>query len=245
MQFGASIMRSAQAEHGDAEPGTRATNADIGEILAAHGCRFRVRRGQRLPARHEDMETIYLVRTGLMVLQSHLTVQRRLILGICYPGEIVSSRFMAALPDLALKVARAGEVTRLRQDVFDSAIATHGWLALEFMRQMRVRANRAEAHNVIVSRLTSEERVASFLIEAGLMLGKHLARGIDIELPLPRDDIADYLALNPDTLSRILSRLRSEGLITRLGRGRAIVHDWAALEQRSPICAALQSAYRK
>ncbi|KAB2916622.1 MAG: Crp/Fnr family transcriptional regulator [Hyphomicrobiaceae bacterium] len=245
MQLGASEMRSAPAEHGDAEPETRATSADIGEILAAYGCRFRVRRGQRLPARHDDVETIYLVRSGLVVLQSHLTEQRRLILGICYPGEIISSRFMAALPDFTVRAARAGEVTRLRQDVFDTAAARHGWLALEFMRQMRVRANRVEAHNVIVSRLTSEERVASFLLEAGLMLGKHLARGIDIELPLPRNDMADYLALNPDTLSRVLSRLRSEGLITRLGRGRAIVHDWAALEQRSPICAALQSAYQR
>jgi CRP-like cAMP-binding protein len=45
-------------------------------------------------------------------------------------------------------------------------------------------------------------------------------------------DIADYLGLNPDTLSRIMSRLKAAGLIGQSERNRAVVHDFPTLAAR-------------
>ena len=47
--------------------------------------------------------------------------------------------------------------------------------------------------------------------------------------PFNRKDIADYLGLNSDTLSRIMSRLKTAGLIGHSERNRAVVRDFPAL----------------
>ena len=69
------------------------------------------------------------------------------------------------------------------------------------------------------------------------------AAGVAFELPLSRTEIADYLALNADTLSRIMSRLKGRGLVARTGRDRALVADWDGLCAMSPLAGALAAAH--
>lgn len=59
------------------------------------------------------------------------------------------------------------------------------------------------------------------------------------ERPLTRNDMADFLALNADTLSRIMSRLKSKGLIAAIGRRRLIILEPRKLCGQGPVGAAL------
>jgi CRP-like cAMP-binding protein len=54
-----------------------------------------------------------------------------------------------------------------------------------------------------------------------------------------RADIADYLGLNPDTLSRIMSDFQQQGLLTTQGRHVLHILDWRGLCERSPLSAAM------
>lgn len=56
---------------------------------------------------------------------------------------------------------------------------------------------------------------------------------------MSRNDIADYLALNADTLSRIMSRLKARGLIAQTGRSRIVVPNWKSLCEESPVAGTL------
>ncbi len=67
----------------------------------------------------------------------------------------------------------------------------------------------AENHMLLLGRKTSLERVAAFLIEMDRRL---TATGV-MPLPMPRRDIADYLGLTLETVSRALSRLHELGII--------------------------------
>ena len=58
-------------------------------------------------------------------------------------------------------------------------------------------------------------------------------------MPFDRKDIAFYLGLNPDTLSRIMSRFKTAGLIVQPERSRAVVRDLSALAARSPAARSL------
>jgi DNA-binding transcriptional regulator YhcF (GntR family) len=78
------------------------------------------------------------------------------------------------------------------------------------------------------------------LVELALRTGESSpGGGAAFDLPFNRKDIADYLGLNPDTLSRIMSRLKAAGLISQSERHRAVVHDFGALAARSPAARAL------
>ena len=57
--------------------------------------------------------------------------------------------------------------------------------------------------------------------------------------PFDRKEIAFYLGLNPDTLSRIMSRFKRAGLISQPERSRALVRDLSALAARSPAARSL------
>ena len=76
------------------------------------------------------------------------------------------------------------------------------------------------------------QRVATLLVDLALRTGVSSLSGMAFELPFNREDIADYLGLNSDTLSRIMSRLKTAGLIGHYERNRAVVRDFPALAAR-------------
>jgi CRP/FNR family transcriptional regulator, nitrogen fixation regulation protein len=71
----------------------------------------------------------------------------------------------------------------------------------------------AEDHMLLLGRKTSLERVAAFLIEMDRRL---TATGV-MALPMYRRDIADYLGLTLETVSRALSRLHELGILGFIG----------------------------
>jgi CRP-like cAMP-binding protein len=93
---------------------------------------------------------------------------------------------------------------------------------------------RQALHVATLGQFSCEQRVVTLLVELALRTGVSLPSGVAFELPFNRKDIADYLGLNPDTLSRIMSRLKTAGLIGHSERNRAVVRDFPALAARSP-----------
>ena len=99
---------------------------------------------------------------------------------------------------------------------------------------------RAAIHTAAVGRFDCRQRVATFLLELALRTGVRApCGGLDFEIPLNRTDIADYLGLNADTLSRTMSRLRASGLLSHPERNRGLVRDVAALAALTPAARAL------
>jgi CRP/FNR family nitrogen fixation transcriptional regulator len=68
----------------------------------------------------------------------------------------------------------------------------------------------AESHMMLLGRKNSLEKVAAFLLEMDRRLSPV---GDTLELPMSRRDIADYLGLTVETVSRELSLLRSLGVL--------------------------------
>jgi CRP/FNR family transcriptional regulator len=62
---------------------------------------------------------------------------------------------------------------------------------------------------------------------------------VGFDMPFSRKDLADYLGLNPDTLSRIISGLRSQDILARSERRRSVVRDVRALAALTPAAQSL------
>ena len=89
----------------------------------------------------------------------------------------------------------------------------------------------AQEQMLLLGRKTARERVASFLMaqaKLGLLCQMPRTR---FTLPMTRGDIADYLGLTIETVSRTLTKLRTEGLIEIPGAADIVIVNRRAMEQ--------------
>jgi CRP/FNR family nitrogen fixation transcriptional regulator len=98
------------------------------------------------------------------------------------------------------------------------------------IREMAFRSVlRVQRRLVIVGRATALEKVSSFLLE---MVDRFRTRPIGpVTLPMSRYDIADYLAMATETVSRALTNLRQEGVIRLDNVRRLQIFDRESLEK--------------
>ncbi|MCW3477799.1 Crp/Fnr family transcriptional regulator [Limobrevibacterium gyesilva] len=92
----------------------------------------------------------------------------------------------------------------------------------------------AQEQMLLLGRKTARERLASFLIARASIPTHCVAQAPGmartVTLPMTRGDIADYLGLTIETVSRTLTRLKADGLIEIPSNGAIVLRDRAALE---------------
>ncbi|MGB0922472.1 MAG: helix-turn-helix domain-containing protein [Alphaproteobacteria bacterium] len=191
--------------------------------------------GQELPtgaeifAEGDLSHSVYTLTKGVIKTHKLMPDGRRQVTGFFFGGDFVG---LAHGEECAYTAEAVGpvQVCRFDRAKFESV--------LEEFPQTRQRlltdasAELAAAHNqmVLLGRKTAREKVATFL----LMVDEHTARWRDdpdvLDLPMTRTDIADYLGLTTETVSRTLTQLRSEKLIAAVGSQNVRLLDRDALE---------------
>jgi CRP-like cAMP-binding protein len=202
----------------------------------------RLRRRQRLTLFGPD--AIYIVRSGLVAVEGAPLPDARAILELLYPGDIVVSALQAPIPDLALTTATAAEFWRLSTQAFSQELQRDPLLSEHIFHRLNAQRARMQLHVAILAGLASEQRVAALLIEAACRLGVSDGKAITFELPLSRTEVAEYLALNADTLSRIMSRLTQTAVIERSGRAQMTIRDWDGLLAHCPLASAVMALHK-
>jgi CRP/FNR family transcriptional regulator len=209
--------------------------------LASHAATIRTRRGQNVALTVEGGEAIFIVRSGTLTLNVVMPGTTRQVVAILFPGDVLCSGFVPREADASMTPVSAGELWRLRWPAFaerltkDPALASFYHDAIN--RQMAHRA----IHAAAIGQFDCQQKVATFLLELALRTGtpSPSGGGMVFDMPLSRNDVADYLGLNADTLSRAMSRLRSSGVLNTTERNRAVLRDFRALSALSPAARAL------
>jgi CRP/FNR family transcriptional regulator, nitrogen fixation regulation protein len=165
-------------------------------------------RDQEIYGEGDRADLVYRVVSGAVRSYRVLADGRRQISGFYLPGDVFGVELDAerrsaaeALSDAVLVVARRSTV------VDDPDQGPRLW------RQALGELQRTQSHMMTLGRRTAMERVACFLLE----LAERLRAGIELELAMSRQDIADYLGLTIETVSRTLTQLQAEGLIKLAG----------------------------
>jgi len=102
-------------------------------------------------------------------------------------------------------------------------------LAREIRQVAFAALSRLEARLLILGRITVLEKVGSFILEMASRLSNQ--RGNSVALPMSRYDIADYLAVSVETVSRSLTDLKHRGVIKLAGTRTVRIVDPHALEE--------------
>lgn len=205
------------------DPRTARPPSALADAFERHGVRMAYHRNEEIYAQDDEAELLYRVVRGV-VRTSRLTADgRRQVGDFYYVGDLFGlepgpdHRFAAeALDDCEILVVRRSAVRAFAGDAeLDRAI-------LEATRQ---EMERLQEHVVMLGRKSARERVASFLMS--------IAQRQDdghVNLPMGRQDMADYLGLTIETVSRMLTQLQGDAIVEFPSSRRFQIRKWTALE---------------
>jgi CRP/FNR family transcriptional regulator len=183
--------------------------------------------GQSLFHQGDPATRVFTLTSGTLKLYRLLADGRRQVTGFMHPGDFLG----ISIDDEHAFSAEALEQTQLcwfPRNRFDDFTEEHGAMERELYRMAAHELSAAQRQFVLLGRKTALERLASFLL--GLA---ERVDGMEVELPMSRSDIADYLGLTKETVSRVLSALKRDRIVRLAALDRVEILDRAALEQRA------------
>ena len=176
---------------------------------------FSYKKGSEIFGEKEPADYVYQVVTGAVRSYKLLSDGRRQIGAFHLAGDIFGleigsdHRFTAeAIIDTTVRL--------MKRRSLELVAANDAKVAHNLLSMTTTNLRHAEDHMLLLGRKTSLERVAAFLIE---MDRRSTAAGV-LALPMCRRDIADYLGLTLETVSRALSRLHDLGILGFIGNNQ-------------------------
>lgn len=194
------------------------------EILESVGSRISIGRNEKVFEEGDDAKHCYRLVSGSVRLCKFLIDGRRQIAEFFLPGDFFGFIDATAYAFSAEAVSDVVVMryTRARVEMLsdgDICLRRHlNWLLHE-------RLSAAQQHLVALGRHTVRERVASFLIQMADRLGMECGANTEIDLPMGRLDIADYLGLTIETVCRAISELKRAGVIAVPNTHRIVLRD--------------------
>lgn len=169
-------------------------------------------------AEGEPNESLYIVVDGAFRLSKVLEDGRRQVTGFLFKGDFVGVRSTPASAYTAEALVDSTVCFFPHRYLDEIAIDSPG-VKDRLIARGQTEYHKAQDHIVLLGKKTAEERVLSFIEMIGKLIGEDDTDGQRlVPLPMPRQDIADYLGLRLETLSRTLASLKQDGRITDLTR---------------------------
>jgi CRP-like cAMP-binding protein len=171
----------------------------------------------------EPAEYLYEVVKGAVRTYRILTDGRRQVCGFYLAGEVFGLEAGESHSCSAEAVGNSS-IMLIRRSVLMGAASRNHEIAHSLWRLTARELQHAQAHALLLIK-SARERVAAFLLEMTSRVGG----GAAIELPMSRQDIADYLGLTIETVSRTLTQLETAAAIELPASRRIIVRNRSAL----------------
>lgn len=177
----------------------------------------------------EPAEHVFNVTGGSVRLHKLLADGRRAVTGFLFPGDffgLTAGETYACSAEAMTPVRLCRFPRRKLEDLFSTLPKLERRLLAMASNEL------AAAHDqmVVLGRKTAAEKLASFLL---LLSRRQEIRSLPadpVTLPMGRSDIADYLGLTTETVSRTVTQFKTTGLISLQPQGRVVLRDRQALE---------------
>lgn len=186
--------------------------------------------GRTLFDEADDAPFIYNLTEGTIRLVKLLPSGRRQIVGFAFPGDMLGLAAYGEYTCSAEAITPVSVCRFPRQPLLD---------LLEELPRLKTRLldiaaeqlSGAQDQMLLLGRKSPIEKLATFLLR--LAGGRRHCGEIqgEVDLAMTRSDIADYLGLTIETVSRTFTKLKTEGLITLSGKHRVTINDVPALEE--------------
>ena len=209
----------------DTQPATGpAPGIDFAPGLMTPGIVMSFARNEEIFGEEEDADFVYRVISGAARTVRLLSDGRRQIVGFHLAGEVFGWESGGRHRCSAEAVADC-QIALVKRSVLDKVAAADGAVA-RLLWGLAVRdLDRSQDHMLRLGRKTAVERLAAFLLEMDSR--DSTTNGVD--LLMSRSDIADYLGLTIETVSRTFTQLMRDGVIAMPSARHIVLRNRRAL----------------
>lgn len=194
--------------------------------------------GQWLVEPGDAASTVFILRSGHAHVSRITRDGKRQILAFLFPGDFFGFTYepqyvYGAYADSAVVICRIA-----RAD-FDQYVATHAQLDRRIRVQLTRLLDSAQELIFTLGRKSALERVAAFIWYLHYRQSK-LGEGSEVAvaaIPMSRADIADFLGLTSESVSRAMTQLRNDGLIQLPSPDHAVILDMQRLREIGVVIA--------
>jgi len=202
-----------------------------------------LKKGETLFRQSDSFKALYAIRSGCVKTYAITAQGEDQITGFYLPGELIGLSGIATqeypVSAVAIETTTVCEIPYPR---FEQLTDQMPDLKKQFIRSMSKEIRGDLQMMLLLSQKNAEERVANFLMDLSARIQRRGYAADFIYLAMSRNEIANYLGLAVETISRVFSRLQKAKIISVNGRAVEIV-DTQALEEAAgaSISAALSN----
>ncbi|WP_352720101.1 Crp/Fnr family transcriptional regulator [Mesorhizobium sp. M0491] len=203
--------------------------------LAKTSSKHGVEPGVELIGDAETIDSYSNVLSGVVKLTKSLSDGRQQIVGLQFAPDFLGRPFKTESV-ISAEAATAVSLCSFPKATIERMMKESSGFERRLFSQALSELDEARGWMVTLGRKTASEKVASFL----LMIARNIDPTLDpivnsaaFDLPLTRADIADFLGLTIETVSRQLTRLRTDGVIRIENNRHVTVENLSRLERRS------------
>ncbi|MEP9358299.1 Crp/Fnr family transcriptional regulator [Sphingomonas sp. KR3-1] len=200
--------------------------------LNALGQHRHLQRGQALIWAGEESLVCANLISGVLKLSATTPDGREQVVGLLYPADFVG-RPWAELADFTVTALGDAELCVFPRQPFERVLEDHAKMERLLLQRTMAALDEARARMLTLARLSAREKVAGLLLDlADRAQGcRATALGpVTFDLPLTRGEMAEVLGLTIETVSRQLTKLKTEGAINLMGARGITLRDRAKLE---------------
>jgi CRP-like cAMP-binding protein len=182
-------------------------------------------RNSEVYGENEPADYVYKVISGSVRTYKVLNDGRRQIDAFYLPGDIFGLE-LGEEHSCSAEAITDTTVLLVKRSIVLAAADRHHQIARLLWSHTARDLVHAQRHTLLLIK-SAQERVAAFLLE----MAERLAAGSSVELPMSRQDIADYLGLTIETVSRTLSQLEDAATISLPASRRIVLRNRSALSR--------------
>ncbi|MBB5516420.1 CRP/FNR family transcriptional regulator [Rubricella aquisinus] len=183
----------------------------------------------------DDLTFLGSVIDGVASLSRTLSDGRRQMVGMLFPSDFVGRPGRSTTP-YDVVAATDLRLCTFRKKPFEELIARTPSIERRLLSMTLDELDAAREWMTLLGRKTAREKISSVLLifarRSAALQKDTVGDGFSFALPVTREVIADYLGLTIETVSRQISALKKEGLITLNGARQVVINDHDALKEQ-------------
>jgi CRP-like cAMP-binding protein len=177
--------------------------------------KVRFQKGHLIYDEGDPTISMYRIENGCVRLQVNGEDGERQIVTFLFPGDVFG--FTLDRRNSAAEAVTEVELTRFATQTLLEAGRDTSEIKIELINRANAMFNEVAHHLQRITHLPATERVIWFLDWLVFHQGGEKGSTV-VRLPMSHRDIADFLSLKPETLSRVVKQLTDKGAIVRTGR---------------------------